>query len=65
VVSETEAFKTGINARDGKWCIVCGLDNRIVVEHAHIIPEIEIETARSDIPHSTHQAEMDAVRIHA
>jgi hypothetical protein len=50
VISGTEAFNTGINRRDDKRCIVCGLDSRVLLEHAHIIPKVEIETVRSDVP---------------
>jgi hypothetical protein len=55
--SRVKSVEVGMPAR--------GLDNRIMLEHAHIIPEVEIETVRSDIPHSTHRAEMDAVGVHA
>ena len=38
-ISATEAFLTGIDLRDKKRCVVCGL--RVALEHAHITVEDE------------------------
>ncbi|KZP31232.1 hypothetical protein FIBSPDRAFT_945258 [Athelia psychrophila] len=42
--SQTEAFNTGINARDLGQCIICGYGDPIALEHAHIIPKVEDDT---------------------
>ena len=46
VISATEAFQTGIGARDGQRCVVCGASSRQSLEHAHIIPKVEYDTVR-------------------
>ncbi|KAF9507575.1 hypothetical protein BS47DRAFT_1333211 [Hydnum rufescens UP504] len=56
--SATEAFITGINQRDNSRCIVCGEDDGVVLEYAHIIPRGEVQTwedlrARHFIPNQT------------
>lgn len=47
--SSTMAFKTGIDARNRGQCIVCGLQGDGVLEHAHIIPQVENQTVCSHI----------------
>jgi hypothetical protein len=43
--SNTQAFNTGIDKRDGERCIVCGsYDN---LEHCHIVPKVEGRRVRS------------------
>jgi hypothetical protein len=45
-ISTSEAFKTGIDARDAHHCIVCGVNRKDVIQHAHIIPQVEDDTVR-------------------
>ena len=42
VISNTEAFKTGINKRD-QYCIVCGhsKDDMGTLQHCHIVAQVE------------------------
>jgi hypothetical protein len=47
VISATEAFTRGIDTRDKKRCVVCGEGGGAILEHAHIVPEVEDETVRS------------------
>ncbi|KAJ7670506.1 hypothetical protein B0H17DRAFT_948651 [Mycena rosella] len=42
VISNTEAFNTGLNIRDKRGCIVCGA--RLELQHCHIVPKVEPET---------------------
>ena len=44
-VSNTEAFNTGIDTRDGRACIVCG--RAISLEYCHIVPKVEDDRVRS------------------
>ena len=44
-ISRTTAFNTGIDLRDKKRCIICGV--RRPLEHAHIVPKVEDEVVRS------------------
>jgi hypothetical protein len=46
--SGTEAFETGIHARDA-GCIVCGEAARRALKYAYIVPKIEEETYASDV----------------
>jgi len=39
--SNTEVFETGIDKRDGNFCIVCGIQRKIVLQHCHIVPKHE------------------------
>src|ERR1700722_174183 len=43
-ISNTEAFNTGIDLRDGDQCIVCGVSHYDIVQHAPIIPQVEYDT---------------------
>jgi hypothetical protein len=43
-ISGTEAFVTGIDLRDKRRCVVCGNGQRVLHEHAHIVPRVEDET---------------------
>lgn len=47
--SQTEAFNTGINARDLGQCIICGYGDPSALEHAHIIPKVEDDTVCSHL----------------
>ena len=40
-ISDTEAFETRINLRDDDKCIVCGDFGQGIIQHAHIIPQVE------------------------
>jgi hypothetical protein len=44
-ISQTEAFVTGIDHRDGKRCIVCGYRRRLL-EHSHVVPKVEDDRVR-------------------
>jgi len=48
-ISGTEAFRTGIEARDGNSCIVCGVGGRGALNDCHIIPQIEDDTVRYEL----------------
>jgi hypothetical protein len=44
-ISNTEVFSSGIDKRDAEKCIICGFDAKRLLQHAHIIPKVESETA--------------------
>ena len=45
-LSGTEAFETGIEKRDGNFCVVCGFSDPQALDYCHIIPKVEDETVR-------------------
>ena len=48
-ISGTEAFRTGIDARDGDSCIICGISGRGALNYCHIIPKVEADTVRYEL----------------
>jgi hypothetical protein len=40
-VSNTDAFRAGIDRRDGNQCVVCGHKLPFTLDHCHIVPKTE------------------------
>ena len=47
VISNSEAFNTGIDKRDDNRCIVCGFRGLYALEHCYIVPRNQKDRVRS------------------